>query len=186
MSSIQPGTGYTFSASPRGTTINIDPPFLAWDSQDTFSTEDVLHPYKVINANSGTFNVVPGMVNNLPTLVDGTQGISPQWLTDNPRPDVTWNWDATTNKSYVYLAVGKNSTTQAFPNPVSTLSTYPGVGSWDHLVTDTDDFGYIMLAEATIDPTTSRVVVSQYVTGSLWADRLKTGTDTARYYYARV
>jgi hypothetical protein len=183
---MQPGTGYTFKASSKGVTLNIDPAPLTWDLADTQNSYDFTHPYKVVNANAATFNVVPGMVNNLPTLVDGTQGVSPDWLTDSPPPDVEWNWDEDTNKSYVYLAVGKNSTTQAFPNPVSTLSTYPGVGSWDHLVTDTDDFGYIMLAEATIDPTTSKVVVSQYVTGSIWADRLKTGTDTARYYYARV
>lgn len=54
---------------------------------------------------------------------------------------------------------------------------------WDiaaGLPADDDDYGYIALAEIT------GTTVDQLVTGSLWGDRLKTGTDTARYYYAQV
>jgi hypothetical protein len=28
--------------------------------------------------------------------------------------------------------------------------------------------------------------VNQFVTGSLWSDRIKLGTNTAKYYYARI
>jgi hypothetical protein len=45
---------------------------------------------------------------------------------------------------------------------------------------DTDTDGYILIA------TISGTTVTQIVTGSLWGDRLKTGSDTARYYYAQV
>jgi len=45
---------------------------------------------------------------------------------------------------------------------------------------DTDTYGYVLIA------TISGTTVTQLVTGSLWGDRLKTGTDTARYYYAQV
>jgi len=45
---------------------------------------------------------------------------------------------------------------------------------------DTDTDGYVLIA------TISSTTVTQLVTGSLWGDRLKTGTDTARYYYAQV
>jgi hypothetical protein len=45
---------------------------------------------------------------------------------------------------------------------------------------DTDSEGYVRLA--TVDGDT----VTQYVTGSLWGDRIKLGTQTATYYYARV
>ena len=186
MSKIQPGVGYTFTSSSRGTSLNIDPPFMAWDSQDIFSTEDVLHPYKVINANSANFQVVPGTFNNNPTTVDGTQGTTPTWLTDTPPPTITWNWNATTNKSYVYLVGGPDPTSHIYPSPDTTRAAYPGVGSWDSLVADTSTYSYLMLAEATIDPTTSQVVVTQYVTGSIWGDRIKIGDQTARYYYARI
>lgn len=45
---------------------------------------------------------------------------------------------------------------------------------------DTDSEGYIRLA------TVNGSTVTQYVTGSLWADRIKLGTNTAAYYYARI
>lgn len=45
---------------------------------------------------------------------------------------------------------------------------------------DTDSEGYVRVA--TVDGST----VTQYVTGSLWGDRIKLGTQTATYYYARI
>jgi hypothetical protein len=54
---------------------------------------------------------------------------------------------------------------------------------WDlgtPLPTDTDEEGYVKIAE--VNGTT----VTQFVTGSLWADRIKLGEGTATYYYARI
>jgi len=48
------------------------------------------------------------------------------------------------------------------------------------LPADTDTEGYIRIA------TVNGATVTQYVTGSLWADRIKLGSATATYYYARV
>jgi hypothetical protein len=48
------------------------------------------------------------------------------------------------------------------------------------LPSDTDAEGYIRIA------TVNGSTVTQYVTGSLWADRIKLAGITARYYYARV
>jgi len=45
---------------------------------------------------------------------------------------------------------------------------------------DTDTDGYILIA------TVNGSTVTQIVTGSLWADRLKLGTTTAQYFFARV
>jgi hypothetical protein len=45
---------------------------------------------------------------------------------------------------------------------------------------DTDAEGYIKVA------TVNGATVTQLVTGSLWADRIKMGTATATYYFARV
>jgi len=45
---------------------------------------------------------------------------------------------------------------------------------------DTDAEGYILIA------TVNGSTVTQIVTGSLWGDRLKLGSDTARYYYAQI
>lgn len=54
---------------------------------------------------------------------------------------------------------------------------------WDigtPIPSDTDTEGYIKIAEV------NGATITQYVTGSLWADRLKMGTQTAQYYFARV
>jgi hypothetical protein len=45
---------------------------------------------------------------------------------------------------------------------------------------DTDAEGYIKVAEV------NGATVTQFVTGSLWADRLKLGATTAQYFYART
>jgi hypothetical protein len=54
---------------------------------------------------------------------------------------------------------------------------------WDigtPLPADTDAEGYIKVAEV------NGATVTQLVTGSLWADRIKMGSQTATYFYARV
>jgi hypothetical protein len=48
------------------------------------------------------------------------------------------------------------------------------------LPSDTDAEGYIRIA------TVNGATVTQYVTGSLWADRIKLGSATATYFYARI
>lgn len=185
-SPLNPGVGYVFSQQNGAFSLDIQYPWTEDYIEPTYDPYETVHPYKVINANASTFEVVPGTLNNLPTLEDGTQGATPNWLTDVPAPAIDWNWDATTNKSYVYLVAGPNTTTSVYPSPDSTTAAYPGVGSWDHTFSSTDSYGYIMLAEATLDNLTGKVTVTQYVTGSLWSDRIKLGTSTATYYYARV
>jgi hypothetical protein len=54
---------------------------------------------------------------------------------------------------------------------------------WDMgatLPADTDAAGYVRVAEV------NGSTVTQFITGSLWGDRIKLGTQTATYYYARV
>jgi hypothetical protein len=72
---------------------------------------------------------------------------------------------------FVWLRCTNSST--AYPSAVL-------VGSGDTLPADTDTYGYIKIAEI-VDGD-----VVQYVTGSLWSDRIKVAGSTARYYFARV
>ena len=95
---------------------------------------------------------------------------------------------ASTTSSFIYLRVGP-STGGDFPptapSPTDPDDPYPRVYSTGAaLPSDTDTFGYVLLAKVT--NTAGVYSIDQYVTGSLWGDRLKTGTDTARYYYARI
>lgn len=62
---------------------------------------------------------------------------------------------------------------------------FPDAGGfeWDigtPIPSDTDTEGYIKIAEV------NGATITQFVTGSLWADRLKMGTQTAQYYFART
>lgn len=182
--SINPGVGYTGSNSAGAFTFAVDQPWTEDFLEPNYDPYDTVHPFKVVNANASTFEVIPGTLNNLPAVEDGTQGATPVYLTSTP--SIAWNWDAGTNKSYVYLVAGPNTTTKEYPSPSDATQAYPGVGSWDHTVSSTDDYGYILLAEATLDVGLGVVTVTQYVTGSLWGDRIKLGSSTATYYFARV
>ena len=56
------------------------------------------------------------------------------------------------------------------------------------LLTDSDAYGYVLIGKFIMNSATSPTTgsLSQYVTGSLWGDRIKLGTITASYYYARI
>jgi hypothetical protein len=64
---------------------------------------------------------------------------------------------------------------------------YPRIYSQgsDPAGTDTDELAYLVLAKVT-EGVGGTFTVDQYVTGSLWADRIKLGTQVAQYYYARI
>jgi hypothetical protein len=53
---------------------------------------------------------------------------------------------------------------------------------------DDNVFGFLVIGTITVDNITAPTTftVNQNVTGSLWADRLKLGSSTANYYYARI
>jgi hypothetical protein len=119
------------------------------------------HPFLVqldtTDGDDSTYSIISGTVNNL--------------VPDNIDDPIT----VTTGAYYVYLKLPYVS------------GVYPSAGtdfSWNvsaTMPTDTDAFAYVKVAD--INPDGS---VSQYVTGSLWSDRIKMGTQTARYYHARI
>ena len=159
---IQPGTGYGFTSSAYGVTLNVSGPF----APDDFSTD---HPFRVFNAGTAT--------------VGGTAKL----MTDLPRPKAKWDFNSTTNYSYVYLDVGVDSTDPTeYPETDDTNNRYPLVGSTDVQLSSDDDFGKLLLASAYKDPSTNAITIWQYVTGSVWTDRIKMAGLTARYFWARV
>lgn len=121
----------------------------------------MLHPFLVqldsTSGGSSTYSIVSGTVNNLvPNGVSTPITVS-------------------TGSKFVYIKLP--FVTPNFPANNTDFK-------WDISTTmpaDTDAFGYIKVAN--INPDGS---VSQFVTGSLWADRIKLGTDTAKYYYSRI
>jgi hypothetical protein len=185
---IQPGVGYTFDSSSRGFTFDTSEQFPDPTYRPT-------HPFQVINisydaaGSAWLFQVVPGTLNNnvaqieedsVWVLLNRTAGGLPDWPVSVLTP-----FDATTHKCYIYLRAGVDATSGAFPGSDDTAAEYPRIVCSDVELADTDTYGYVLLAVAT-EGTGPVCTVVQYVTGSLWGDRLKTGTDTARYYYARI
>jgi hypothetical protein len=74
----------------------------------------------------------------------------------------------------VYLQI--SNTDGAYPGDTLTIETAASTPA------DTDEYGYITLAEIT-----SATTVNQFVSGSLWSERHKfTEPNTASYYFYRV
>jgi hypothetical protein len=112
--------------------------------------------HDITTGGNSTYSIISGTVNNLVP-----NGVS---------TPIT----VTTGLNYVYIKVPFAS--GAFPANNTDFkweisTTFPA---------DTDAFGYIKVADV------NGSSVTQYVTGSLWADRIKLGSATATYYYARV
>jgi hypothetical protein len=192
---IQPGVGYTFDSSSKGFTLDTSEQFPD-------NSQPYRHPFQIINAriNAGgnvIYQVQSGIINNIVPLLDDyissttvlldrvTAGVAAPPTAEL----VSGSYDVTTKTSYIALKSGPDATTNDFPSSDVTSARYPVViGGNDPAVADTDTAGYIFLGTITVDNVTTPTTftVSQNVTGSLWADRLKLGTTTAVYYYARI
>ena len=192
--SFQPGSGYTFTSSSLGTNLNIEKPWAAWPLyQDTFECAPFKVHDVVLKTGEGgdyvVFQICPGTFNNqMPQVYDSVNELW-QYL-DALAVDAELILDfASTTSSIVYLRVGPDATTFAFPPTSPTGATddpYPRIYSTGGaLPVDSDAFGYVAIAKVN-EISAGVYTVDQYITGSLWGDRLKTGTDTARYYYARI
>lgn len=122
-----------------------------------------VHPFKLRknmtteDPDTTVWEIVPGTVNN----------VAPSNINDT---------FYLADGEKVWIRVEYNSSSGTFPYSViierGTVATIPE---------DTAQYGRIMIAER------KGTKVNQYITGSLWADRIRLGNaDTAMYYYARV
>ena len=118
------------------------------------------HPFKVIHVETAAglseYRIVSGTVNNL------VPGNIASTITVSTGPYEVWVKVPFVSPDF----------------PANNANFKWDIGS--PLPADTDSEGYIRIA------TVNGATVTQYVTGSLWADRIKLGTATATYYYARV
>jgi hypothetical protein len=184
--SIQPGVGYTFSSSSLGTNLNIERPWSEWD---TFAT---LCPFTIVNNSSGTdykFSCVPGVVNSIIPQI-GTAADATKRLDKVPTPTTTFNFDST-GYSYIYLKVSADYSSPPTVYPVTTETSvlYPRIISSSTQLSATNDAGFFLLAVAFQDPAASPpkpITITQLTCDSQWTDRIKLGSFTARYYFARA
>ena len=197
---IQPGVGYTFDSSSKGFTLDTSDPFPSRDSGASGG-----HPFKIINvalrtasgSTTVTFQVQSGTINNLVPKIDdylsGTEVLLDRVTSGVANPPTaelaSSNYDATTKTSYITLRAGaKTSSPFNYPDDDVTSNQYPVVIGGNAVTPDDNTWGFLVIGTITVDSITAPTTftVSQNVTGSLWADRIKLGTTTARYYYARI
>lgn len=186
---IQPGTGYGFTSSAYGFTLDTQGPFLPDDGEGINN-----HPFRIYSAGQATvggtpeyyFYCIPGTVNNLDPLGQDIGGTAEK-LNDTTRPKMKWDFDATTHYSYAVLNVGVHlADPTIYPETDDNNAQYPLVAAYDLQPTSDNDVGVIILASAYKDPTTNAITIWQYVTGSLWTDRIKLAGIDAKYYFARI
>jgi hypothetical protein len=195
--SIQPGSGYTFTASSQGYNFSIQ---KAWSDWCAYPAPEIpKHPFqvtdlgpKVVAGNlSYWFTVQPGLVNNLDPMIGG----SAWFMTHMPVSDYEfvlykWNFNVTTGYSYIVLKLGYEASIGQYPDSntahVSASPSYPVVDSVSFMPVTNDTDSYVVLATAYQDPTTKAITVWQDVTKSLWTDRIKVSTLAAKYYFASI
>ena len=198
---IQPGVGYTFDSSDKGFTLDTSDPFPSRDGVVSG------HPFKIVNValrtsggvTSVTYQVQSGTINNLVPIIDdyvsGTEVKLDRVTAGVANPPtaelVSSNFDATTKTSYITLRAGaKTASPYTYPDNDDTTNQYPVIiGNNTFPVTPDDNvWGFLVIGTITVDniTTPTTFTVSQNVTGSLWADRIKLGSATATYYYARI
>ena len=196
---IQPGVGYNFDSSSKGFTLDTSDPFPSRDGSST------THPFKIVNvalrvsggSTTVTYQIQSGTINNLVPIIDdfasGTEVLLDRVTSGVPNPPtaelVSSNYDATTKTSYITLRAGAKTTSPFnYPDDDVTSNQYPVIIGGNAVTPDDNVWGFLVIGTITVDNVTTPTTftVNQNVTGSLWADRLKLGTLTAKYYYARI
>lgn len=191
MSKIQPGSGYGFTSGGYGFTLNASDPF-------PLEQAVARHPFMILPmgpvGSTFRFQVVSGTLNNLvPEMEDAvseTEVLLDRTTAGVPNPPTAvLNINSSTKESWIYLRAGAaSSTPYDFPDSNIANEGYPKVISSDVELTDTDAYGYVLLGKFDMNSATAPTsgALYQYISGSLWGDRIKLGTTTARYYYARL
>lgn len=141
------------------------------------------HPFTVSDGGEGFLfraNVCAGMVNNLVPWDD----VGPSKMKLPATIDFTIFQD-----TYIYLRLGTEayaSNDPVFPVTDDTDEYYPTIVQSQTTLTDTDEYCYILMGVARNIGDQNTFTIDQTISGSVWAERLKIGTDTARYYWAGV
>jgi hypothetical protein len=139
------------------------------------------HPFVVPSEAGDLFraNVCSGMANNLVPFDEPASGtLLPATI------DFLINAD-----TYIYLRMGTEdyaTDDPIFPVTDQTNPYYPTIVQSQTTLTDTDEYAYILMGVARNIGDPENFTIDQTISGSVWAERLKIGDNTARYYWAGV
>jgi hypothetical protein len=162
--------GVQFTNSAGGVAFNTPQ-----DAVDIGTTQPPFFVYLVKEEGADAVRVTVGTVNNVIPLINGTL------MTD---PTYTPILLPTSAGDYQIVIKCK-----ADPPPASFPKLDTEIKYETYPTTDTDDYGFIAIANVRIEIVDSKktITLTQLVSGSLWAERHKyTEPDTAWYYFYRV
>lgn len=178
---IQAGLGYGFSSSGFGFTLNTTQPFPEYGDSRT-------HPFQVINlglvGESYSYRVIPGAVNSLVAQIGEAAGADRR-LDAIPTPTDTWDFDPTTNQSYIYLKVSCDvaADPQIYPVDNESSTMYPRVVSRPSTQTNDAEAGWLLIASAYKDPETNVITITQLVFTSIGTERHQYENPELNVYY---
>lgn len=182
MSQIQPGTGYTFSSSSDGVSLNIDKPFIQYDSVDDKENTSLemlsIYPFKIVKnipANEGDW------ADLLEYLAKSALEQTPYVLI----PDVGNQFQVlqgTINGNVCSL--GWTACEDGSPTQYVYLQTYPAAAQQIIVSTTAlegnDDEDYVLIGS--VDYTGK----TQIQMNSLVMERFKCGDNDAVYWYSKI
>jgi hypothetical protein len=182
MSKLQPGTGYTFSASSSGTTLNIDKPFLRYDSDDSLTSLSLemlsIFPFKIAKSdpeNSGDWTDL------LAYLAFAAAENTPYVFV--PQTGNTFTVLPGTINGVV-CSLGLTACEDGDPALNIYLQTYPygseQIIATTSTLTDNDDEAYVLLGIVEYTGKT------QFIMNSLVMERFKCGETDAVYWYSKI
>ena len=158
---MQDGTGYAYRDDAHGISLDILP-------QVSINK----HPFLVTLLKVSDvwhFKVVPGTINSRVPILDTTS------LDANPTPTKALGGAS----GYVYIEC-KYTAGAAFPVPADLKVKYETT-----LPADSDTMAHVNLAYIDFSGTNPKKT-AQYVSTSLWGERLKCGSNPAEYFFCRA
>ena len=154
-------------------------------SNQATTNKQTLYPFTVYVNKVDTiykFTARPGTINGLVPCINGETGAS-KLLTATPTPTGTLSFDGDGN-CWVYLRAGpKSGTSKYWPNDNITETSYPNVIASNVVLSDTDDYGYILLALVTKTSTTNIISINQFLNTNVWSQRNKYTLPNSSVYY---
>ena len=166
---LQQGVGYTYTNSPGGASLVIDPVVLSAPNTPFRVYEDsTAEGQAILRVSAGTFN------NSFPTVAGVIIGEPAAYL---PAPS---------GDSIIYLTIPASQSTGA-PFPAGSVSVTLASGST--IPTNTASTAYVGLAKVKVTPvpeSTAKVYTfNQLVTGSLWGERFECGSQLD-YWFSQI
>lgn len=182
MSQLQPGTGYTFSASSSGTTLNIDKPFVQYDGNDAQSQLSLemlsIFPFKIAKSNPANAG---DWTDLLAYLAQAAAELTPYVFV----PDIGNTFQVLPGTvNGVVCSLGLTACADGDPPLNIYVQTYPygdeQIIATTSTLSDNDDEAYVLIG--TVDYSGK----TQFTMNSLVMERFKCGDNDAVYWYSKI